>query len=128
MKRPLKFIFNKIKTIIGYNVLKTYLIVIVALVLQSLFMYSFYDDILTKHTSIVNNILLENSIDKIEKDILELEKISVVLNANSRVTSFYGAGSELTNDQAYQAVQIVKDLKSVKDSNRLIDKVLITLF
>ncbi len=125
MKRPLKFIFKKMKKIIEYNVLKTYLIVIVALILQSLFMYSFYDNVLTKHTSVVNNILLKNSIDKIEKDILELEKIAVVFNSNSRVASFYGAGSELTNDQAYQAVQIVKDLKSVKDSNRLIDKVLI---
>jgi len=125
VKRPLKFIFKKMKKIIEYNVLKTYLIVIVALILQSLFMYSFYDNVLTKHTSVVNNILLKNSIDKIEKDILELEKIAVVFNSNSRVASFYGAGSELTNDQAYQAVQIVKDLKSVKDSNRLIDKVLI---
>jgi two-component system, response regulator YesN len=125
MKKPFKLIFKKMKTVMKYNVLKTYFIVVVALALQSLFMYSFYDNVLKKHTSVVNNILLKNSIDKIENDILELEKIAIVLNSNSRVTSFFGVGAELTNVQAYQAVQIVKDLKAIKDSNRLIENIFI---
>lgn len=125
MKDILLTLIRKLHIVFKLNVFRAYLIIICALILQSLFMYSFYNNTLMQHTTIVNNILLENSIKKIETDILELEKLSVVLNSNAKINYFYSFPSELSNTQRYEAIQIVKQLRSYEGYSKIIEEIFV---
>ncbi|HHV96136.1 MAG TPA: helix-turn-helix domain-containing protein [Clostridiaceae bacterium] len=125
MKEILNTLIMKIHIIFKLNIFRAYFTIICALILQSMFMYSFYNNTLIQHTTIVNNILLENSVNKIETDILELEKLSVVLNSSAKINYFYSFPSELSNFQLYEAIQIVKELKSYVGYSKIIKDIFV---
>jgi len=118
-------LLNKIRIILNTSIVKTYLLLIVILFVQSLFMWVFYNNILKQHTKAVNDVLIKNSVDKVESELLGLEKIAVILNFSQRINNFFSFDSHLSNSQVLETVEISRELKSYKNSNKMIKEIFI---
>lgn len=104
-----------------FNYLKTEIVIILILCFGTVLIYGILNKSLKNQIINVNKVLLQNTINSIEKEFSNMDELISLINSNPRVLRCMNAPLNLKNsDQNYNAYEVIKDLNTYVYSNRFV--------
>ena len=100
-----------------FNYLKTEIVIILILCLGTGLIYGILNRSLKNQIINVNKVLLQNTINSIEKEFSNMNELISLINSNPRVLKFMNIKQ---NEQNYNAYEAMKDLNSYVFSNKFV--------
>jgi len=117
---------SKLNRSLLFNYLNTYIIIILILCLATGIIYGIMNQSLKNQTIKVNNILLQNTINSIEKEFANMDELVSLINSNPRVIRYLNMPQNvLPNTESYSAYEVIKDLNTYVYSNNFVKEIYI---
>lgn len=119
---------SKYSRSILFNYLLTEIVIILILCFGTIIIYGILNKSLKNQIINVNKVLLENTINLIDKEFSNMNELISLINSNPRVQKCMNVPLDIKqNERNYNAYEAIKDLNSYVYSNRFVKEIIIFL-
>jgi two-component system response regulator YesN len=126
ISQSILFSKSKLDRSILFNYFRAYIVLLLILCLATGFIYGIMNRSLKEQIVKVNNILIQNIVNFLEKEFVGLDELVNLINTNSRVAKYmnmqYDHLSPLVN---YNAYEVVQDLAAYANGNDFVENIYI---
>jgi hypothetical protein len=126
LPKNIAFSQPKLNRSILFNYFRAYTVLLLILCLATGFIYGIMSHSLKEEVIKANNILLQNTINSIEKEFAILDELLLLINSNSRIIKYTTfQHSHLSPAANYNAYEVLKDLATYAKGNNFIEDIYI---